>query len=53
VEDRSLCPHCGGELHRKPYLMARRSSERVLSDVFIGWVIVGVVVMLIIAQRAS
>lgn len=29
MEDRRLCPHCGGELHRSPYLMARNPQAEM------------------------
>jgi hypothetical protein len=39
LEDRRLCPHCGGELCQHPYLMARQAEGNVLSLRFIAWVI--------------
>jgi hypothetical protein len=45
LEDKQLCPHCGGELHRQPYMMSRRATELVLPIRLIAWIVTYAVVL--------
>ncbi len=52
-EDKRCCPNCGHELHEQPYLMARRATENVLSWTQIGWILIAILALALLAQAAG
>ncbi len=52
-EDKRRCPHCGGNLHRKRYLMDRSAESNVLSTRAIAWILVIVLSAVVISLGAA
>lgn len=50
LEDKKLCPHCGGKLYEHPYLMSRNATENVLSWNAIAWMLVAVLVVVVLSS---
>lgn len=51
LEDKRSCPHCGGELHRQPYLMSRAAEANVLSTQLVAWIAVAAMALLVLTAR--
>jgi hypothetical protein len=50
LDDRRRCPHCRREIDERPYVMARRAGENVISNMVIAWAVVAVLLLLLVVH---
>lgn len=50
LNDRRRCPHCRRDMNERPYVMARRAPENVLSNTAIAWIVVAVLLLLVVSR---
>lgn len=48
LDDRRRCPNCRRDINERPYVMARRAPENVLSNAMVAWIVVAAALLLVV-----